>query len=150
MCPLGWRQHTYLQVGHLTIQSCRHCQPTEIKRKAYFLPTTYTAYLNYCSILRRSRVATRHDNFLQNNHNIHPLSRPCGQDRTTSSNGNILLVAGPLCGELTRSFDIFFDLRLNKWLSKQSWRWWFEAPLWPFYDVTVLSFGGGLYPGSGY
>ena len=34
---------------------------------------------------------------------------------------------------VTRSFDVFFDLRLNKWLSKQSWGWWFEAlscPLW--------------------
>ena len=25
-----------------------------------------------------------------------------------------------------RSFDVFFDLRLNKWLSKHSWGWWFE------------------------
>ena len=34
---------------------------------------------------------------------------------------------------VTRSFDVFFDLRLNKWLSKQSWGWWFETlsgPLW--------------------
>ena len=34
---------------------------------------------------------------------------------------------------VTRSFDIFFDLRLNKRLSKQSWDWWFETlscPLW--------------------
>ena len=34
---------------------------------------------------------------------------------------------------VTRSFDIFFDLRLNKRLSKQSWGWWFEplsCPLW--------------------
>ena len=28
---------------------------------------------------------------------------------------------------VTRSFDVFFDLRLNKRLSKQSWGWWFEA-----------------------
>ena len=28
---------------------------------------------------------------------------------------------------VTRSFDIFFDLRLNKRLSKQSWGWWFET-----------------------
>ena len=28
---------------------------------------------------------------------------------------------------VTRSFDIFFDLRLNKWLSTQSWGWWFET-----------------------
>ena len=26
------------------------------------------------------------------------------------------------------SFDVFFDLRLNKQLSKQSWGWWFEMP----------------------
>ena len=29
---------------------------------------------------------------------------------------------------MTRGFDIFFDLRLNKWLSKQSRRWCFETP----------------------
>ena len=60
----------------------------------------------------------------------------------TSSNGNIFRVTGPLCGELTgpgefptqrpvtRSFDVFFDLRLNKQLSKQPWGWWFETPSW--------------------
>ena len=59
----------------------------------------------------------------------------------TSSNGNISRVTGPLCGEftghrvihqwqrpVTRSFDVFFDLRLNTRLSKQSWGWWFETP----------------------
>ena len=29
---------------------------------------------------------------------------------------------------VTRSFDVFFALRLNKRLSKQSWGWWFETP----------------------
>ena len=29
---------------------------------------------------------------------------------------------------VTQSFDVFFDLRLNKRLSKQSWGWWFEMP----------------------
>ena len=56
-----------------------------------------------------------------------------------SSNGNIFRVTGHLCGEftgprwiphtrpVTQSFDVFFDLRLNKRLSKQ-WRgWWFET-----------------------
>ena len=59
----------------------------------------------------------------------------------TSSNGNIFRVTGPLWGEftgpgefptqrpVTRSFDVFFDLRLNKPLSKQPWGWWFET-LW--------------------
>ena len=63
----------------------------------------------------------------------------------TSSNGNNFRVIGHLCGEftgpsefptqkpVTRSCDVFFDLRLNKRLSKQSWGWWFETlsrPLW--------------------
>ena len=60
----------------------------------------------------------------------------------TSSNGNIFRVTGPLCGEftgpgefptqrpVTRSFDVFFDLRLNKRLSKQPWGWWFQTPSW--------------------
>ena len=60
----------------------------------------------------------------------------------TSSNGNIFRVTGPLCGEftgpgefpaqrpVTRSFDVFFDLRPNKRWSKQPWGWWFETPSW--------------------
>ena len=34
---------------------------------------------------------------------------------------------------VTPSFDVFFDLRLNKRLSKQSWGWWLKTlscPLW--------------------
>ena len=30
---------------------------------------------------------------------------------------------------VARSFDVFFDQRLNKRLSKQLWGWWFEMPL---------------------
>ena len=30
----------------------------------------------------------------------------------------------------TRSFDVFYDLRLNKRLSKQPWGWWFETASW--------------------
>ena len=58
----------------------------------------------------------------------------------TSSNGNILRATRPLCGNspvtgefpsqrpVRQSSDVFFDLRLNKWLSKQSRHWWFEMP----------------------
>ena len=70
----------------------------------------------------------------------------------TSSNGNIFRVTRPLCGEVTghcefptqrpvtRSFDIFFDLRPNKRLSKQSGGWWFETPsppLWRHCNATI-------------
>ena len=53
----------------------------------------------------------------------------------------------PVTGEfpaqrpVTRSFLVFFDLRLNKRLSKQSWGWWFETPsrsLW--HHRNVISF----------
>ena len=32
-----------------------------------------------------------------------------------------------------RSFDVFFDMRLNKRLSKQSWGFWFETPSRPLW-----------------
>ena len=34
---------------------------------------------------------------------------------------------------VTRSFDVFFDLRLNKRLSKQSWGWWLVTPSRPLW-----------------
>ena len=55
-------------------------------------------------------------------------------------NESIFHVTGPLWGNspvtggcpsqrpVTRSFDVYFDLRLNKRLSKQSRRRWFETP----------------------
>ena len=45
----------------------------------------------------------------------------------------------PVSGEfpaqrpVTQSFDIFFDLRLNKRLIKQSWGWSFETLSWPLW-----------------
>ena len=38
---------------------------------------------------------------------------------------------------VTRSFDVFFDLCLNKWLSKQLRGRWFDTPS-THYDVTVM------------
>ena len=70
----------------------------------------------------------------------------------TSSNGNIFRVTGPLRGEftdpgefptqrpVTRSFDVFFDLRLNKRLSKQPWGWWFETPSWSLWRQCNVEF----------
>ena len=45
---------------------------------------------------------------------------------------------------VTWSFDAFFDLRLNKRLSKQSWGWWFETlsrPLWRHRNAGAASHG---------
>ena len=41
---------------------------------------------------------------------------------------------------VTRSFDVLFDLRPNKRLSKQSWGWWFETlsrPFWRHRNVII-------------
>ena len=63
----------------------------------------------------------------------------------TSSNRNIFRVTGHLCREftghrwippkrpVTRSFDVFFDLRLNKRLSKQTCGCWWETPSRPLW-----------------
>ena len=60
-------------------------------------------------------------------------------DMMTSSNGNIFRVTGPFAGNspvtdefpsqrtVTRSFDVFFDLRQNIRLCKQSRRRWFDT-----------------------
>ena len=53
----------------------------------------------------------------------------------------------PVSGEfpaqrpVTRSFDVFFELRLNERLSKQSWGWWSETPscpLWRHSDASLI------------
>ena len=78
-----------------------------------------------------------------------PLSTPrttqfsdawwCHQMETFSA--LLALYAGnsPVPGEfptqrpVTRSFDVYFDLRPNRRLSKQSWGWWFETASWPLW-----------------
>ena len=49
----------------------------------------------------------------------------------------------PTIRPVTRIFDISFDLRLNKRLSKQSWSWWFETLpclLWRQCNVLVFKY----------
>ena len=73
---------------------------------------------------------------------------------TSSMEKNPALLAlcaanSPVTGEfpaqrpVTRSFDVFFDPRLNKWLSKRSWGWWFDTPLrslWRHYnEIWILT-----------
>ena len=66
---------------------------------------------------------------------------PWWRHQMETFSGLLAICAGnsPASGEfpaqrpVTRSFDVFFDLRLNKRLSKQMWGWWSETlscPLW--------------------
>ena len=75
-----------------------------------------------------------------------PLSW-CHQMEALSALLAIFAGNSPVSGEfpaqrpVTRSFDIFFDLRLNKRLSKQSWGWWFETlsyPLWRHRNILQI------------
>ena len=74
-------------------------------------------------------------------------------DMMTSSNGNISAFlalsarSSPVTGEfrsqrpVTRSFDVFFALRPNIHLSKESWGWWFAMPsrsLWRHCNVIKI------------
>ena len=58
----------------------------------------------------------------------------------------------PVTGEfptqrpVTRSFGVFFDLRLNKLLSKQWWSWWFETPSRPLWRHCYGSFSHNIQP----
>ena len=57
----------------------------------------------------------------------------CHQMETFSALLAICAGNSPVPGEfptqrpVTRSFDVYFDLRSDKRLSKQSWGWWFET-----------------------
>ena len=64
----------------------------------------------------------------------------------------LALCAGnsPVTGEfptqrpVTRSFNVFFDMHLNKQLSKQPWDWWFEMPSRPLWRRCNLHFSSSF------
>ena len=97
----------------------------------------WTAYRPLCRASREARYWPPGQVLLMRGRSILGQSSRC---MMTSSNGNIFRVTGPLCGNspvtgefpaqrpVTLTFDVFFDLRLNKRFYKQSWSWWFQTP----------------------
>ena len=83
--------------------------------------------------------------------NTQPMDKTWWRHQMETFSALLALCAGnsPVPGEfpsqrpVTRSFDVFFDLCLNKWLSKQSGGWWFETPshsLWRHCnDYSIIS-----------
>ena len=65
-----------------------------------------------------------------------PVAETWWRHQMETCSTSLALCAGnsPVTGEfpsqrpVMRSFDVFFDLRMNKRLSKQSWGWCFEMP----------------------
>ena len=105
-------------------------------------------YIVYTCIITATYLAP-------NQHGIHRFHDHMAEDGTSSGIGLetwwrhqmeifsalLAICAGnsPVPGEfptqrpVTRSLDVFFDLRLNKRLSKQLWGWWFETPSHPLW-----------------
>ena len=78
-----------------------------------------------------------------------PLPKPWWRHQMETFSTLLALCVGnsPVTGEfptqrpVTWSFDVFFDLRLSKRLSKQLWDWWFETPsrsLWRHFNDRIL------------
>ena len=65
-----------------------------------------------------------------------PIYSPWWRHRMETFSVLLAFCAGnsPVAGKVpshrpvARSFEVFFNLRLNKRLSKQRWGWWFETP----------------------
>ena len=64
------------------------------------------------------------------------VDKPWWRHQMETSSALLALCAGnspvtsefPTQSPVTRSFDVFFHLCLNKQLSKQLWDWWFKTP----------------------
>ena len=83
---------------------------------------------------------------------VHPRFRNalCFMMTSPKETFAMLLVTGefPSKRPATRSFDVFFDLRLNKRMSKQSWGWWFATPshsLWRHRYVFFIVYFGSIW-----
>ena len=82
------------------------------------------------------------------------LLEPWWRHRMETYSALLAICAGnsPVAGEcpaqrpVTRSCDVFFGLRLNKRLSKQSWGWWFETPSCPLWRHCNVNGGNVIQP----
>ena len=104
-----------------------------------------------------SKMSLRHNGGNYGEGYISKGCRPWWRHQMETFSALLALCAGnsPVTGEIpsqrpvTRSFDVFFDLRLNKRLSQQPWGWWFETPwrsLWRHYNAfTKLVHGITMY-----
>ena len=105
----------------------------------------------YIYILLDGKLGIGHQNLFKNelgycawsNWFFHQLHMMMSSKETFSALLALCAVPGDFPLPVTRSFDVFFDLRPNKRLSNQWWGWWFEtlsSPLWRHCnDITFIS-----------
>ena len=109
----------------------------------------------YAPIFRMTRKVHIHSGIVYDgptwyeNDKLDCIKSPWWRHQMETFSAQLAICAGnsPVPGEfpaqrpVTRSLDVFFDLRLNKRLSKQSWGWWYEtlwSPLWRHCNVQSV------------
>ena len=99
----------------------------------------------------KSHISNDRERGSNSHHGITPVSTWWRHQMETFS-ALLAICAGnsPVPGEfptqrpVTRSLDVYFDLRPNKRLSKQWWGWWFETqscPLWHHCNEETADIG---------
>ena len=92
-----------------------------------------------CSVLRDACAVLWSQEIGTHGHIVCVMGRSYPMAETFSALLAICAGNSPVPGDfptqrpVTRSFDVFFHLRLNKRLSKQWWGWWFETLSRPFW-----------------
>ena len=117
---MGW--------NYLSIPKLQWCNRWSLGINKYFI-SHFAGACDYLSMLglKLNHVSKRGPRW-------HDIPWWCHRMETFSTLLDIYVGNSLVTGEfppqrpVTRSFDVFFDLRLNKQLSKQSWGWWFEMP----------------------
>ena len=99
-------------------------------RAVVVYPAMVTSYLGIRRLENKAFVTPRRSGNRDHHSNI-----TCWRHQMVAFSALLTICAGnsPVTGEfpaqrpVTQSFNVFFDLRLNKWLTKQWRRWWFET-----------------------
>ena len=114
-----WRHiiiYSWLKSSYVT--NVNACQPSVYYCFTWVWGTKATLFAIFNS-LWLSNAIWGHDDVIKWKHFSALLALCAGNSPVTSE--------FPSQRPVTRSFDVFCDLRLNKRLSKQSWGWWWDA-----------------------
>ena len=137
-----WISYTFLtsRAGYKTMGNFSNGFPVYTARAIAVIGGSYWLYVfPCCNVDLKEEIFPNHGGLLG--------LYSCWHHQMDAFSTLLAICAGnsPVTGEfpaqrpVTRSFDVFIDLRLNKRLSKQSWGWWFEAPsgsLWRYCNFT--------------
>ena len=122
----------------IPLPTCHHWQSWHYDKSWFSVDMDLIQDVSVTKVARPSTLVTNVDMF-----------SPWWRHQMETFSALLAICAGnsPVPGEfpaqrpVTRSFDVSFDLRQNKRLSKQSWGWWIETQLRPLWrQCNVSSF----------